>query len=269
MTSDDSAASGEATASGGAGSESGSGSEGSAGPFPGGTVRHGTGVTSTRAFPSDGYPANLDPFVLFERFYIEPDEGFPTHPHKGFEIVSYMIEGGMDHEDSLGVRNTAQAGEAMRITTGRGIEHSEFPAGEGGCNGLQLWVNLPREAKEAEPDYADATAAELPTAETDGATVTTVVGEGSPLELRTPMEYLDARVDDAWTWEPPADWAGFLFGVAGEGTVDGRAFGVGDVRVRPAEGGPVAVESADGLRLVAVAGRPHGEPIRQRGPFVL
>ena len=236
-------------------------------PVSGETVRHGTGVNSTRAFPTDGYPHNLDPFVLFERFYIEPDDGFPTHPHRGFEIVSYMLEGGMEHEDSLGVTHTAYPGDAMRITAGGGIEHSEMPADGAGCNGLQLWVNLPREKKEVEADYADADAEELPTEEVDGATITTVVGEGSPLSLHTPMTYHDVRVDGTWEWTAPEDWAGFLFGVSGEGTVDGDAFGKGDV-LPSADAGGVTVESED-LRLVAVAGEPHDEPIDQRGPFVL
>ncbi|KKF39608.1 pirin [Halorubrum saccharovorum] len=253
-------------------------------PLSGETVRHGTGVNSDRAFPTNGHPDNLDPFVLFERFYIDPDKGFPMHPHKGFEIVSYMIEGGMEHADSLGVEHTARENEAMRITTGSGIRHSEFPADGEACNGLQLWVNLPREEKEADPDYVDASAEELPTDELDGATVTTVIGEGSPIELYTPMEYLDVRVTDAWTWEVPEEWSGFLYGVEGSGTVRDagadagdetgtdarREFAAGDV-LPNADARDVIVESDEGagLRFVAVSGRPHGEPIRQQGPFVL
>jgi len=237
------------------------------GPMAGQTVQHGTGVNSNRAFPTNNYPHNLDPFVLFERFYIEPGEGFPTHPHRGFEIVSYMLDGGMEHEDSLGVSHTAEEGDAMRITTGGGIEHSEFPAGEGaGCNGLQLWVNLPREKKEIDADYEDADAAELPTTEEDGATVTTVVGEGSPLSLVTEMTYRDVRVDGSWTWEPPEEWAGFVYGVSGEGAVDGEAFGKGDVVAMP-DARNVTLDGE--FRAVAVAGAPYGEEIRQRGPFVL
>ncbi|NIC00625.1 pirin family protein [Halobacterium sp. R2-5] len=236
-------------------------------PVPGQTVRHGTGVNSNRAFPTNSFPRHLDPFVLFERFYIEPDEGFPMHPHEGFEIVSYMLDGGMAHEDSLGVTNTAREGEAMRITAGSGIRHSEFPAGGRGCNGLQLWVNLPRDRKDADAGYEDASTDDLPTESLDGATVTTVVGEGSPLSLYTPMEYLDATVTDAWTWSPREDWTGFLYGVDGEGAVNGHAFGVGDV-LPVVEAEDVAVESEDALRAVAVSGRPHGEEIHQRGPFV-
>ncbi|SHH28353.1 pirin family protein [Halobaculum gomorrense] len=248
------------------------------GPIPGGRVRHATSVNSTRAFPTEAHPAHLDPFVLFERFYIDPDTGFPMHPHRGFEIVSYMLEGEMEHEDSLGVAHTAREGDAMRITTGGGIRHSEFPAGGAACNGLQLWVNLPRDRKEVDANYADADAADLPTTETDDVAVTTVIGEGSPLDLHTPVTYLDARVDGAWTWTVPDDWTGFAFGVDGEGTVGRDRFGVGDVF--PVESGQVVdFEADDGsgdsdseaapFRVICVAGEPHGEPIRQRGPYVL
>jgi redox-sensitive bicupin YhaK (pirin superfamily) len=224
-------------------------------------------VTSNRAFPTNEYPANVDPFVLFERFYIDPDRGFPMHEHRGFEIVSYMLDGGMDHEDSLGVSHTASEGDVMRITTGSGIRHSEFPADGEACNGLQLWVNLPRADKDADPDYVDATSGELPTDERDGATVTTVVGDGSPIDLHTEMEYLDVHVTDAWTWSVPDGWSGYLYGVDGSGTVDGDAFGAGDV-LPVTDARAVDLRSEGTLRAVAVSGRPHGEPIRQRGPIV-
>ncbi|GCF14561.1 hypothetical protein Harman_24960 [Haloarcula mannanilytica] len=238
------------------------------GPISGEMVQHGTGVNSNRAFPTDSYPNNLDPFVLFEQFYIDPDKGFPMHPHRGFEIVSYMIEGGMEHEDSLGVTNTAYENDAMRITTGSGIRHSEFPADGQACTGLQLWVNLPQAEKDADPDYVDATADELPTAERGGATVTTVIGDGSPISLYTPMEYLDVSVADAWTWSVPEEWSGFLYGVAGDGTVEGQSFAAGDV-VPVTDAQSLTLRSDESLRVVAVSGRPHGEPIRQRGPYVL
>jgi len=237
-------------------------------PISGERVRHGTGVNSNRAFPTDSYPHNLDPFVLFEQFYIDPDDGFPMHPHRGFEIVSYMIEGGMEHEDSLGVANTAYENDAMRITTGSGIRHSEFPADGQACAGLQLWVNLPQAETDAEPDYVDATADSLPTEERDGATVTTVIGEGSPITLYTPMEYLDVSVTDAWTWSVPEEWSGFLYGVSGNGTVGGHSFTDGAV-LPVTDARSVTLRGDESLRVVAVSGRPHGEPIRQRGPYVL
>lgn len=235
--------------------------------FSGEIVKHGTGVNSKRAFPTNSYPSNLDPFVLFERFYIDEDKGFPMHPHKGFEIVSYMIDGGMEHEDSLGVKHTAYEDTAMRITTGGGIRHSEFPADDEPCNGLQLWVNLPRDKKDIDADYQDAEHSELPTEEVDGAEITTVVGEGSPIQIHTEMEYLDVKIDGEWTWEIKDGFSGFIFGVKGKGKVKGQNFGKGDVlTVKQSE--EIQLGSDEEFRVVAVQGKPHNQPIRQKGPYV-
>lgn len=229
-------------------------------------VTHPGGMRAKRVFPT-GEQSHLDPFVVFERFYIEPTQGFETHPHRGFEILSYVLEGGMAHEDSMGHSSTARAGDAMGITTGGGMSHSEMPAGGNGCNGLQLWVNLPGEKKSIEPFYRDATAADLPVEETDGATVTTVVGDGSPLELHTPVEYYDAEIASSWRWAVPDGWNGFLYVVSGGGHVDGVAIDEADYLVVRG-GGSIEVRADGDVRVVAVAGPPHGEPIRQRGPFV-
>lgn len=247
-------------------------------------VTHAGGMRATRAFPTNTH-SHLDPFVLFERFHIEPDQGFDTHPHAGFEILTYMLEGGMAHGDSLGHESTPRAGDAMRITAGGGIRHSEFPADDAACSGLQLWVNLPADRKELDPSYAEASSDQLPTVERADATVTTVVGEGSPLDLETAMEYLDVTVTGSgsgsgsgsgtgsWTWDPPAAWVGFCFVVSGSGTVDG---GEGEDGAKLENGRFVTLEGGDSLtlstetecRVVAVAGEPHGQEIHQRGPFV-
>ncbi|WP_222916366.1 pirin family protein [Natrinema sp. SYSU A 869] len=229
-------------------------------------VTHAGGMRATRAFPTRTH-SHLDPFVLFERFHIAADQGFPTHRHSGFEILTYMLEGGMAHDDSLDNTETAQAGEAMRISAGKGIEHSEFPA-EGPCSGLQLWVNLPRDRREIDPSYADATAEQLPTAASDGATVTTVVGEGSPLALETPMTYRDVRLapSASWSWDRPDDWTRFCFVVSGSGAVDGTPLETGQFCTVGAGDDTVTLSSDDGCR--GVAGAPHDEPIQQRGPIV-
>ncbi|WP_135365510.1 pirin family protein [Halosimplex halophilum] len=232
-------------------------------------ITHPGGMRGNRVMPTPRRD-HLDPFVVFERFFIAADQGFDTHPHRGFEIVSYMLEGGMVHDDSLGESHTAYPGDAMRITTGSGIRHSELPADGAACNGLQLWVNLPRDRKDADPAFQDVPGDELPTEDAGDATVTTVVGEGSPVELATDVTYLDVTVEGSWTWGPPAGWSGFLYGVDGSGTVEGEDFAVEDFAALEGidEGTRVAVESEEGVRLAAIAGAPHGDPIVQRGPFV-
>ena len=235
-------------------------------PTPAADVTHAGGMRAKRVFPTD-HQSHVDPFVVFERFFIEPSQGFETHPHRGFEIVSYMLDGGMVHEDSLGHESTARAGDAMRITTGSGLRHSELPADGAACNGLQLWVNLPRDQKDVDPSYQEAASEKLPVEESEHATVTTVVGEGSPLELLTDVSYRDVTITGDWDWTVPEEWVGVLFVVSGSGTVAGESITSAEyVVVDGHESVTLSTESE--LRFVVVAGRPHGEPIRQRGPFV-
>ena len=232
------------------------------------SVTHAGGMRATRAFPTRTH-SHFDPFVLFERFHIAADQGFPTHRHAGFEILTYMLEGGMAHDDSLGNATTARAGDAMRITAGEGVRHSEFPA-DGPCSGLQLWVNLPRDRKGIDPSYAEASSDELPTTDRDGATVTTVVGDDAPLSLETPMKYRDVRLsaDATWSWDRPDDWVGYGFVVSGHGAVAETPLEAGQCCTVGTGGGRVRFSTEAGCRVVAVDGRPHGEPIHQRGPIV-
>lgn len=238
---------------------------------------HPGGMRANRAFPTPQQD-HLDPFVLFERFHIAPDQGFGTHPHRGFEIVSYMLDGGMAHEDSMGHEHVAREGDAMHIRTGSGMQHSELPAENEACSGLQLWVNLPRKQKDLDPLYVDASADELPHEQVDGASITTVVGEGSPFDLVTDMTYLDVELDAEceWTWSVPDGWTGYLYVVSGDGVLSNdepneepatHALDARSVAVVEG-GGELGISTTDGIRFVAVSGEPHDEPIRQRGPFV-
>lgn len=230
--------------------------------------RSGPNMEMRRPFPASGQEP-VDPFVLLDEFRLSPSEEFPEHPHGGFEFVTYMFDGGFEHTDSTGTSETVTSGGAMRVTTGSGIRHAEGPVGgEGDQNhGLQLWINLPQDLKDIEPEYQDAPADTLPVEETAGASIRTVVGTDSPIELQTPVEYLDVTVSDAWTWEPEDDWTGFLYAVSGEGTVDGNPM-TADEFIIYNGGGPVEITADTEFRVVAVSGRPHDEPIRLRGSFV-
>ncbi|WP_435320822.1 pirin family protein [Haloarchaeobius sp. TZWSO28] len=236
-------------------------------PRQAGDLTHPGGMHARRVFPYDQLP-NLDPFVVFERFSIEPTQGFDTHPHRGFEIVSYMLDGAMAHEDSMGHASTARPGDAMRITTGSGMQHSEMPGNDKACSGLQLWVNLPRAKKEVEPSYQEASSEELPVTERDGATVTTVVGEDSPIDLHTPVTYQDVSITDTWEWEIPDGWNGFAFVISGSGRVGEQSLETASFFTIE-NGGSVTIESDTEVRIAVIAGEPHHEPIRQHGPFVL
>jgi redox-sensitive bicupin YhaK (pirin superfamily) len=239
-------------------------------PLPAADVTHPGGMGARRVFPTDRQN-HLDPFVLFERFFIDSGQGFDTHPHRGFEIVSYMLSGGMAHADSMGEEHVVRPGDTMAITTGGGMTHSELPDDDEPCSGLQLWVNLPREKKDVRPRYQGATGEELPVNETEGATVTTVVGEESPLSLHTELRYRDVRVSESWTWDVPDEWAGFAFVVSGEGTVRGESADgepIGETEYVVVEDGGSVVFEGEGLRVAVVDGVPHREPIVQHGPYV-
>lgn len=247
-------------------------------------MAEGSGARVNRAFPSAAR-GHLDPFVLLDEFFVEGDAGFPEHPHEGFEIVTYMLEGSFEHADSTGAEETIHGGGAQRITAGSGLRHSELPGSDGLNRGLQLWINLPRSAKETDPDYQDAEADELPVAEVDGATVKTVVGEGSPIELHTPMEYLLVSLPASATveWTITEGWNGF--GYVTDGAVEisdsprksGNApLEAGEFVVREDTGTrdgmselTLAIEAEEDSTLALVTGKPHREPITQRGPIVL
>lgn len=115
-------------------------------------VAEGDGVDVKRLFPVPGR-MNFDPFVLWDHFDILPGKGFPDHPHRGFEAITYMFSGGMNHQDNLGNASFVESGGAQRFTAGSGIVHSEMPAETGRSNGIQLWINLPKRLKTLPASY--------------------------------------------------------------------------------------------------------------------
>jgi len=229
------------------------------------TVPEGDGVTVKRLMPIHGM-RNFDPFVLWDHFDIGSG-GFPDHPHRGFEAITYLFAGGMRHKDNLGNEGTIHAGGAQRFTAGRGIVHSEFP--DGHAAGIQLWINLPKRLKQIEPDYQQLQVDDIPEQEDDGAVTRTIVGEGSPLHLHTSVQYLDIQLGSGTQIQRklPADYRGFIYAVEGRGTVNGQ-----DLRAGMAayfeSGMDITLSSQAAGRFMLAAGAPHGEPIVQHGPFV-
>jgi len=230
-------------------------------------VTHAGGMRATRAFPTRMH-SHLDPFVLFERFHIGADQGSPATATPGSRFAPTCSRAGWLTTTRSTTRGRLERAKPCGSPQG-GDRALRFPA-DGPCTGLQLWLNLSRERKEIEPSYADATAEQLPTAESDGATVTTVVGEGSPLAFETPMTYRDVALAEnaSWSWDRPSDWAGFCFVLSRSGTVDDASLEPGQFCTVAAGDDTVTLSSDDGCRVIAVAGRPHDEPIHQRGPIV-
>lgn len=230
--------------------------------------QEGEGAEVFRLFPVPGSRWNLDPFVLFDHFRIGPGSGFPTHPHRGFEAITYLLEGGIRHRDSLGNDSTMGAGGAQRFTAGRGLEHSEMPAGESA--GIQLWINLPRAQKSIEPDYQAVPPEDLPVRPFAGGERRIVVGEGSPLRLHTPVHYEILRLEPgaAVTMAVPPGWQGLAYVLEGGILLGGRPLAAREAGLFAGRERLELAAGEQAAEVVWLAGRPHGEPLRQHGPFV-
>ncbi len=231
-------------------------------------MKEGAGANVKRLMPLQGF-MNFDPFVLWDDFSVAPGAGFPTHPHRGFEAITYMFEGTMQHKDNLGNESTVSAGGAQRFTAGSGIEHSEMPAPDSVSRGIQLWINLPRSKKAIAPDYQQVDVDQFPETPVKSGTIRTIVGDGSPLRLHTPVRYLDVRLHSDGHYEDTVEsgYRGLIYLVEGTIRIGERTLNSGE---------SCFVEGPDRIDITAMAsarfmvclGTPHGEPIRQRGPYV-
>ncbi|XAR48769.1 hypothetical protein NMG60_11031699 [Bertholletia excelsa] len=225
----------------------------------------------------------LDPFLMLDEFAVSPPAGFPDHPHRGFETVTYMLEGAFTHQDFAGHQGTIRTGDVQWMTAGRGIIHSEMPAGEGTQRGLQLWINLSSKDKMIEPRYQEVVREEIGEAEEGGVKVRVIAGEAmgvkSPVYTRTPTVYLDFTLKPGAQLQQPISqsWSAFVYVLEGEGV-----FGSFNSNPTPAhqllvlgtgDGGEGLSawnkSSSNNLRFVLIGGQPLNEPVVQYGPFVM
>ena len=246
----------------------------------------GEGMIVTRPFPTPRLD-HLDPFLLLDRMgpvTHGPGEakGAPDHPHRGFETVTYVLEGAMEHGDSQGNHGRIEAGDVQWMTAGSGVIHSEMPSEEirrkgGRLQGFQLWVNLPRRDKMMQPRYQELRASEIPTATSaDGsATVTVIAGESlgtrATIDTRTPIIYLHVRLNAGARFvQPiPATYNAFAFLIGGEATFGDRLARENDMVLFDRDGDEVSITSANGTELLLIAGVPLNEPVARYGPFVM
>jgi quercetin 2,3-dioxygenase len=253
----------------------------------------GAGVKLRRSLGSQR-GAYVDPFLMLDEFYSDnPDDyiaGFPSHPHRGFETVTYMLDGRMRHEDHLGNRGDLGPGDVQWMTAAHGIIHSEMPQqSEGRMRGFQLWINLPSAEKMKPASYRDVPAGEVPLVKLPlGGEVKVIAGtlelggeaisgpvNGSAAKLSTDPMYLDIRLPAGAQFSAPvaAGHSALLYAYEGSALIGAgeaakplphRAAGVlsdGDsVRI---------VAGADGVRCLLLAARPLHEPVVQYGPFVM
>jgi redox-sensitive bicupin YhaK (pirin superfamily) len=248
----------------------------------------GAGVLLRRSF-GPHVSNRFDPFLLFDHFAFNdpiegPPVGFPTHPHRGIETVTYMLEGTMRHRDSLGNMGVIGPGEVQWMTSGRGIMHEEMPrrGPSGNVYGFQLWVNLPAAEKMSQPRYQEVTADDIPMVEYNGVKVRVVAGEskgvrGPVTEIAAKPLYMDV------TLEPEAEITlpvperhtvvAYLF--QGQGAFGLDREGQGETveavsMVVFGDGDGLQVKAAGtGARFMVMAGGPFREPIAPYGPFVM
>jgi len=226
----------------------------------------------------------LDPFLLFDHFGSDnPADylpGFPMHPHRGIETVTYMLAGAVTHRDSLGNAGTIGAGDVQWMTAGRGIMHEEMPEPvDGRMAGFQLWVNLPARLKMTKPRYQEIPNATIPEVRRDDGTVIRVIA-GSVGAVRGPVtdifaepEYLDVTLPAHAGFEQPVTRGHNVFAYAfgGSGTFGDGTAALGSPKLIMLGDGDIVRARAgqDGLRFLLVSGAPLGEPIARYGPFVM
>lgn len=242
----------------------------------------GAGVKLTRLL-SQPLQRRLDPFLMLDAFGSDdPDDyiaGFPDHPHRGFETVTYMLAGRMRHRDSAGNEGLLESGGVQWMTAGRGVVHSEIPQQEEGVmEGFQLWLNLPGRDKMKAPWYRDFAAADLPRFTAGGVTAVVIAGESHGVTGAVTREATEPLVLDLWLEAgarfeqplPPGHNA-FVVVYRGAAEVGGREVTPGRLALlsNDAEADGVVIEAKDGARALLVAGRPLGEAIAQYGPFVM
>ena len=230
-----------------------------------------------------------DPFLLFDHFAFNdpaegPIRGFPMHPHRGIETVTYMLEGSVNHRDSLGNSGLISAGDVQWMTSGSGILHEEMPrrGPSGNIYGFQLWVNLPAAQKMSPPRYQEVNAATIPTIQKDGAKIRLVAGEmdgirGPVTEIAASPLYMDLELAPAsrFIFPIPRGHTALAYVFEGAGQFAGdssTAFEqVESVRmIRFDDGDQIEVRTdAQSVRLMLIAGAPFNEPIFPYGPFVM
>lgn len=246
-------------------------------------VAEGAGVRLRRSI-TPHRTNQYDPFLLLDHFQFNdptsgPISGFPMHPHRGIETVTYMLEGATHHRDSLGNAGLIGAGDVQWMTSGRGIMHEEMPqrGPDGTVNGFQLWVNLPAAQKMTTPRYQEVKAETIPQVTKEGVTMRVVAGKvwgtsGPVTEIAAQPLYLDVSLEPgaSFTYPVPREHTVLAYIFEGAGH-----FGAEEERVEATrlvvfgEGDELEASSEAGVRFMLIAGAPFREPVFPYGPFVM
>ena len=245
-------------------------------------TQDGAGVHLLKAFGIRHVP-DYDPFLMLDHFGgDDPAQyraGFPWHPHRGIETITYVLQGEVEHKDSLGNEGVIGPGDVQWMTAGSGIIHQEMPRGDAGGHlwGLQLWSNLPASHKMMPPRYQEILQNQIPTVEVDGALVKVICGEvagiqGPVQDIISEPSYLDIPLPagSRIALPVPADHNAFVYVLEGAGVFDeaGEAQ-IARQLLHFGDGDTILLSSTEGLRCVLVYGLPIREPVAWRGPIVM
>ena len=223
----------------------------------------------------------LDPFLLFDEFGSEnPDDyiaGFPPHPHRGFETITYMLNGKFRHKDSVGNEGLLTDGSVQWMTAGRGVIHSEMPEKTDGlARGFQLWLNLPKKLKMIDPSYNDIPSENIPEVNTDGVKVRIISGTYKGIEgpglPHTGMSYFDVILNPSKVIDISLDnfWNTFIYVYSGEAIIENEIIQKGQLAVLSEKGLLNFTSNKKSiLKCVVISGEPLNEPVARGGPFVM
>jgi len=246
----------------------------------------GAGVKLTRVLTQD-LQRRLDPFLMLDAFRNDnPDDyigGFPDHPHRGFETVTYMIAGRLRHRDSAGNEGLLSPGGVQWMTAGSGLIHSELPEQEAGLmEGFQLWLNLPAERKMIKPSYRDIAPEAIPEVTTENGVVVRVIAghsqgadgaviKGAVIRPDTEPLFLDIHLPANTRFHQalPAGHHAFVYTYRGQANIGDQAVADRHMGILSNAGTDFEVSAKEPTRLLLIAGKPLNEPIAQYGPFVM
>ena len=253
-------------------------------------TRDGNGVPLVRILPGAGMRGTdafqlMDPFLLLDHFgpmVLKPgtDVGFPPHPHRGFQTLTYLIQGAFRHRDSTGGSGLLRPGGAQLMNAGSGIVHEEMPVPEqletgGPIEGVQLWINLPKSEKGSQPGYVDLQPEAMPWQAFEGGRLRALAGDWlgrrGPAETPASIAYAHLEMNAGAVFEHPVPegWCAAIAVLHGQAEVGGKTIGENELAVLEVDGEGLGLSSALGASLLLLAGKPLREPIAHSGPFVM
>lgn len=229
----------------------------------------GDGAVVKRLFPTV-YHNHFDPFVLIDEFFVEAPNEFAPHEHSGFEAISYMLGGAFRHEDNQGNEEEVAQGGLQTFNAGKGIVHSEAPGTAGYAHGMQIWVNLPADMKDSDPEYQALKPENVPVKESDRMKIRSLIGPGSPIKLKTELILQDITLESGgiYNLQLAKEMQGFIYVVDGIIEADTK-LNEGEALLLIPETSIEVRTVSDESRFIFAVGKPHGNDIKIRGSHVL